>query len=62
MKYNEKILEKAGKEAQNIIEKSGDIRLKNPNTFWDLKKRILKDKYNIDWKTPQEEEPDTKFN
>jgi hypothetical protein len=25
---------------------------------WDLKKRILKEKYGIDWKTPREESPE----
>jgi len=27
-------------------------------SFWPEKKRILKEKYNIDWKTPQELNPD----
>ena len=29
--------------------------------FWNLKKKILKEKYNIDWKTPEELEPDVIF-
>ena len=29
--------------------------------FWNLKKKILKEKYNIDWQTPEELEPDVIF-
>ena len=30
-------------------------------SFWDEKKRILKEKYGIDWKTPAELNPSTLF-
>ena len=29
--------------------------------FWNLKKKIFKEKYNIDWQTPEELEPDVIF-
>ena len=29
--------------------------------FWEVKKRILKDEYGIEWYTPQEEHPDIHF-
>lgn len=29
--------------------------------FWILKKKILKERYNIDWKTPMEEYPGTRY-
>ena len=29
--------------------------------YWAFKKRILKDKFDIDWKTPQELNPDVRF-
>ena len=29
--------------------------------IWKLEKRILKQRYNIDWKTPAEEHPDWRF-
>ena len=31
------------------------------HTFWAVKKQILREKYGIEWKTPQEMEPDTLF-
>ena len=31
------------------------------HTYWAFKKRILKEKFNIDWKTPQELNPDVMF-
>ena len=34
----------------------GDIHI-----YWTEKKRILKEKYNIDWKTPQERNPDARW-
>jgi len=58
---DKKTIDLAGKEAQDIIENSGDNNLKNPIYFWNLKKNILKQKYKIDWKTPQEENPGTMY-
>jgi len=29
--------------------------------FWQLKKKLLKEKYNIDWKTPEEMNPGVLF-
>jgi len=29
--------------------------------FWKYKKQLLKEKYNIDWRTPQEMNPDCRF-
>ncbi len=29
--------------------------------FWSTKKRILKEKYGVDWKTPAEMNPDVRF-
>lgn len=29
--------------------------------FWSLKKEILKDSYNIDWKTPKDRHPGTRY-
>lgn len=29
--------------------------------FWQTKKRILKEKFNIDWLTPAEKNPDIRF-
>lgn len=61
MEDNKEILLKAGKEAEEMIENSGKENLKNPTYFWNLKKRILREKYNIDWQTPQEKNPNIYF-
>jgi len=61
MEDNNKVYYLAGKEAEDIIENSGNINLKNPIYFWNLKKKILKEKYKIDWKTPKEENPGTMY-
>ena len=53
--------EMADAEARNNLADHGIVW---PNSggyvysFWPEKKRILKEKYNIDWKTPQELNPD----
>ena len=31
------------------------------HTYWAYKKKILKEKFNIDWKTPQELNHDVRF-
>ncbi|MEG0073531.1 MAG: hypothetical protein RR922_03405 [Clostridia bacterium] len=58
----EEIIKKAGEEAEEHIEKMGEEIYKNPHAFWSLKKQILKEKYNIDWKTPQEQDPNLNIN
>jgi len=59
MEDNYLTIEQAGKEAQVIIEESNNNNLKNSTYFWNLKKKILKEKYNIDWLTPKESNRDT---
>ena len=41
------------------IEKVGDLNI--PYQRWELIKRIYKDKYNIEWKTPKEMNPRIMF-
>ncbi|OGH10637.1 MAG: hypothetical protein A2857_01790 [Candidatus Levybacteria bacterium RIFCSPHIGHO2_01_FULL_36_15] len=48
--------EEAIKELENIPRKLGFVHL-----LWKTQKRILKDKYGIDWKTSAEMNPDTRF-
>lgn len=57
----EKKIELAGKEAEEIIESSGKEELKNGIYFWNLKKKILKERYNIDWHTPKEKNKNIKY-
>ncbi len=48
----------AKKEAEKILRAQGEkIRLGYCHKLWNLQKRILKEKYNIDWKTPAEMNP-----
>lgn len=61
MEDNNLVIEQAGKEAKVIIEESNNNDLKNPTYFWNLKKKILKEKYNIDWVTPKENNLDVKY-
>lgn len=51
-----KFFEEADKEAIEIC-KDQKGRLGYCHIFWNTKKRILKEKYNIDWKTPSETNP-----
>lgn len=61
--YNEiELINLAGKEAEEIIESKNNENFKNPLYFWNLKKKILKEKYNIDWSTPKEKTENIKFN
>lgn len=54
------IIKKAGKKARrNLVFKPRALGF--CHVFWKEKKRILKDKYGIDWKTPAERNPDTKY-
>lgn len=60
--YSEiEIINLAGKEAKQKIESFNDENFKNPFYFWSLKKKILKEKYNIDWVTPKEQNKDVKY-
>lgn len=31
------------------------------HTYWNIKKRLMKEKYNVDWKTPAELNPGIQF-
>lgn len=59
------IIEKAGKEAEKSVAKGYGGQLPDLGgvcgLIWAQQKRILKEKYNIEWKTPQEMNPDTRF-
>jgi hypothetical protein len=62
-KYRD-IIKKAEKEAEDILEKefSGfKNELGYCHSLWDKKKKILKEKYGIDWMTPKECNPFTMF-
>lgn len=50
--------ELAEKEADKIVPQGWDGFC---HVFWAVKKDILKKKYNIDWKSPAELNPDTMF-
>lgn len=39
-----------------------EVKMGRSYKYWSLKKRILKQKYNIDWKSPPEMNPDITFN
>ena len=39
-----------------------DVKMGRSYKYWSLKKRILKQKYNIDWKSPPEMNPGIIFN
>ena len=39
-----------------------DVKMGRNYKYWGLKKRILKQKYNIDWKSPPEMNPGIIFN
>ena len=38
-----------------------DYALGSVNVKWDIQKKILKDKYNIDWKSPKDKNPNVNF-
>ena len=62
-KYRD-IIKKAKKEAEEILEKEypgGKNRMGYCHHLWGEKKRILKEKYNIDWMTPGECNPGIMF-
>ncbi|MGE5473963.1 MAG: hypothetical protein ACM3UU_07050 [Ignavibacteriales bacterium] len=52
------IIDKAGEEAENILEEEGiSVERGYCHKYWTLKKKILKEKYNLDWKSPKEMNP-----
>lgn len=56
------LVKKVRKEAKvNLARRKVPKSLGYCHRVWDEQKRILKKKYNIDWKTPAERHPDTKF-
>jgi len=59
------IINQADKEAEENLAKEHGGKLPEflgiCHSIWDEKKRILKEKYNIDWKTPAEINPDVQF-
>ena len=58
------LIKQAEKEAEkNLLAKTHNLKNMEGyyHIFWDEKQRILKEKYNIDWKTPQELNPLTLF-
>ncbi len=46
------VIDIASKEAIDYIEKLENPEYKNIQYFWFLKTQILKEKYDIDWKSP----------
>jgi hypothetical protein len=57
------IIKQADKEAEEKVLKEfgGKHMFGECHAIWDETKRILKEKYNIDWKTPAEMNPDVQF-
>lgn len=56
------ILDRAGREADQELAAKGITRgCGYCNYYWPVKKRILKEKYGIDWRTPAEMNPDWAF-
>ena len=59
-----KIFKEAEQEALKELSKRFNMRSYKKGycrAFWNEKKRILKEKYNIDWKTLEEMNPDVQF-
>lgn len=54
-------LQAAEKEAKSAEELQGSRPKGWTHGFWRVKKRILKEKYGIDWRTPAELNPDWAF-
>lgn len=38
-----------------------DYALVSVNVKWDIQKKLLKDRYNIDWKSPKDKNPNINF-
>jgi hypothetical protein len=53
-----KIVKKVDKEVEEILEARGERKgFGYCHSFWPEKKRLLREKYNIEWKTPIEMNP-----
>ena len=55
------LLRAAEKEAKSAEELQGPRRFGWVHGYWSVKKRILKEKYGIDWRTPAEMNPKMAF-
>nr|MDO8088033.1 hypothetical protein [Candidatus Sigynarchaeum springense] len=58
------ILPKVDKEAEKLVKNRSKVkkgRMGYCHLFWSAKQEILRDKYGIDWKSPQEMNPGTKY-
>lgn len=44
-----------------VFDEGDDDRMGYCVDFWILKKTILKERYNIDWKTPMDKHPETRY-
>ena len=57
------LIRRAGKEAGRKLRFKFFFRRRmgGVHIFWDLKKKILREKYGIDWKTPAERNPEVKY-
>lgn len=65
-----KALKEIEKDVDAELIKRGLLKIENGNknyalgccnVQWKIQKQLLKERYNIDWKTPQEEHPDWNF-
>lgn len=59
------VFKKIDKEVESLIKNDPIFKTKPDGYalyFWNKKKALLKEKYNIDWKTPSELNPDVSFN
>ncbi|MEG0073533.1 MAG: hypothetical protein RR922_03395 [Clostridia bacterium] len=55
------VIDKAGKEALIYIERLENNECKNSLYFWKIKTQILKEKYNLDWESPEKINPHILF-
>jgi hypothetical protein len=55
------LIRQADREAREKSDRGPQMPLGQCHVFWAIKKRILKEKYGIDWKTPKEMNPKTAF-
>lgn len=44
-----------------VFDEGDDDRMGYCVNFWILKKTILKERYNIDWETPMDKHPETRY-
>jgi hypothetical protein len=55
-----RVVERARREAELELDE-GRGQLGYCHRVWELQKKILREKYGLDWKTPQEMNPNTLF-